>query len=151
MADTPRGPRLLDAAMPLLAAASWIFHGSLALDSEHDVSSRVLLGWVSFVAAGIGLGAALAMLSLRRAVRLGRTPGIERPQVSQPMFFLMLGLVQVSFGVDSVSGGPMSVGEWAYLIFTSVAGGAFAGIALVLHQARVDRVSAPPETARTGS
>lgn len=142
---------MLDAAMPLLAAASWIFHGSFALDSEHDVSGKALLGWVSFVAAGIGLGAALAILSLRRAVRLGRTPGIERPGVSQPMFFLMLGLVQVSFGVDSVSGGPMSVGEWGYLIFTSVAGGTFAGIALVLHQARVDRVSSQPEASRTGS
>lgn len=137
--------------MPLLAAASWIFHGLFALDSGHAVSGKALLGWVSFVAAGIGLGAALAILGLRRAVRLGRTPGIERARVSQPLFFLMLGLLQVSFGVDSVSGGPMSVGEWAYLIFTSVAGGAFAGIALVLQQARVDRASSQPEDARTGS
>lgn len=137
--------------MPLLVAASWIFHGWFALDSEHAVSGKVVLGWVSFVAAGIGLGAALAILGLRRAVRLGRTPGIHRPGTSQPLFFLMFGLVQVGLGVDAVSGGPMSVGDWAYLIFTSVGGGAFAGIAFVLQQTRIDRVFAPQESARTGS
>jgi hypothetical protein len=151
MVDTPRGPRLLDVAFPLLVAASWVFQGWLALDSEHKVSGKAVLVWVSFVAAGVCLGVALATMGLRRAVRLGRTPGILRRESAQPMFFLMFGLLQVSYGVGSVSEGAMSAGDWGFLLFTSLGGGAFAGVALVSHQARLDRSSTPQETSRAGS
>jgi hypothetical protein len=133
--------------MPLLVAASWIFQGSFALDSEHDVSGKAVLAWVSFVAAGIGLGAAVAILNLRRPKRPRRTPGIQRSRASQPLFFLMFGLLQVSFGVDSVSGGAMAAHDWVSLISTSVIGGAFIGAALGLHQAKVDRFSTAQESA----
>ena len=142
---------VLTVGMPLLVAADWTWQALWILDSDSEVSAKVVLAWLSFIAAGIGLGAALVVLSLRRAGRLGRTPGVSVQRNRHPTFFLMFGLLQASMAAGPVYQGVTSVWDWTFLISTSVVGGAFIGAAHGMQQALIDRLAASQETARTGS
>lgn len=101
--------------------------GLRVLMADEPISVRGLL---AFTVAGIGLGVLLMGFTAGRARRWGRTvpaPGSE----NMGAFVLLLGLVNVGWGLEPALQANPTPWSWLALLF-SVTGGTFLGIALVL-------------------
>jgi hypothetical protein len=131
MLQTTRGAE--DLANILVGATltgTWALIGLRVLAAEEPISVRGLVASLAFAVAGIGAGTLLARFAARYARRRGRAvpaPGSE----NMALFFLLMGLVNVGWGMEpALQPGPAG---WAWLsLLFSVAGGAFIGFALVL-------------------
>jgi hypothetical protein len=121
--------------LTLLAGATltgtWSLVGLRAMTTEEAISVEGLVASLAFAVAGIGVGVLLASLGAGRARRRGRpvpAPGSE----NLGPFFVLMGLMNVGWGMEPVLQPTPSAWAWLALLF-SVGGGALIGFALVLH------------------
>lgn len=109
---------------------TWSLVGLRVMTAEEPISVNGLVASLAFAVAGLGAGVLLASLGAGHARRRGRTvpsPGSE----NLGPFFLLLGLVNIGWGLEPALQPTPSAWAWLSLLF-SVAGGVLIGFALAL-------------------